>query len=323
MAENSSSDAQPSSNNENTSSSARGARNNNNNNNNDNNSRNNYSRRQRQQFKGLYDEKFGGLTINNTNLTATHYQKFKAAVLSLVMTETTDGRNLYDDINKKVDTWTDKAEPARDDSDKLNADDIRQHRKKKERYLNNTLTMATMIMAQCDDYVKSLLRSKADYDVNHMSAVWVMKALHEVCSGVKPEEHPLEGDLKVIKALMVCKQYDKTSTQFHTDFKEALKALELRGCGFKISEQARDAEKALNSNLSDKEACKQAQERLISLLFLNHLKEKPTKLYSHLQGGYLQGTDKYPANSQQALELARAYDQPDASTRARSMFPSS
>ena len=169
MAENSSSDAQPSSSNENTSSSARGARNNNNNNNNDNNNnnnRNNYSRRQKQQFKGLYDEKFGGLTINNTNLTATHYQKFKAAVLSLVMTET-DGRYLYEDINKNVDTWTNKAEPARDDSDKLNSDDIKQHRKKKERYLNNTLTMATMIMAQCDDYVKSLLRSKSGYDLQH------------------------------------------------------------------------------------------------------------------------------------------------------------
>ena len=93
------------------------------------------------------------------------------------MTETTDGRNLYDDINAGADTWTNKAEPARDDNNKMNADDIKQHRKKKDQYLNNTLTIASMINAQCDDYVKSLIRSKADYDTMHMSAVWMMKVL--------------------------------------------------------------------------------------------------------------------------------------------------
>ena len=76
----------------------------------------------------MYDEKFGGLTLNNTNLTAPHYQKFKAAVLALIMTETTEGRNLYDDINKNTDTWSNRAEPARKDADKLNVDDIKQHK---------------------------------------------------------------------------------------------------------------------------------------------------------------------------------------------------
>ena len=218
MAENSSSDAQLTSSNENTANSARGAHNNNNNNNN----RNNYNRRQRHQFRGLYDEKFGGLTLNNTNLTVPHYQKFKAAVLALIMTETTEGRNLYDDINKNTHTWSNKAEPARNDVDKLNVDDIKQHRKDKKTYLNNTLTMAMMITAQCDEYVKSLLRGKTGYDTMHTSAVWVMQALYEFCSGVKPEEHPLKGDLKVFRAIMACKQYDKTSTEFHGQYKDCL-----------------------------------------------------------------------------------------------------
>eukprot|EP00814_Leptocylindrus_danicus_P018243 CAMPEP_0116023628 /NCGR_PEP_ID=MMETSP0321-20121206/11730_1 /TAXON_ID=163516 /ORGANISM="Leptocylindrus danicus var. danicus, Strain B650" /LENGTH=150 /DNA_ID=CAMNT_0003494995 /DNA_START=173 /DNA_END=625 /DNA_ORIENTATION=+ len=135
MSKNNINDAQPASSNENTTNSAHGAHNNNNNN------RNNSNRRQMHQFKGLYDEKFGGLTITNTNLTALHYQKFKAAVLALVMTETTEGRNLYDDIDAGADTWTNKVEPARDDSDKLNVDDIKQHRKEKKIYLNNTLIL--------------------------------------------------------------------------------------------------------------------------------------------------------------------------------------
>ena len=281
MAENSSSDAQPANNNENTANSARGAHN-----------RNNNNRRQRPKFKGLYNEKFNGLTITSTDLNASHYQKFKSAVLALVMTETTEGRNLYDDIINKTDTWTNRAEPARDDTDKMNTEDIKHHRREKRNYLNNTLTMAMMIIAQCDDHVTSLLKNKSGYDTNHMSAVWVMQALHEFCSGVKPEEHPIEGDLKVFRSLLLCKQYDRGTTEFHEQYKEAFKALELRGCGFKVSSQARAAEKALNKNLSDEEADRKAQERLVSLLFLYNLKEKPVKLYAHLRAAISRTTTR-------------------------------
>jgi len=67
------------------------------------------------------------------------------------LTNTEVGKPLHDDVNQGKDTWSNRKEPAQDNIDNMNAHDRKEHRKTKKAYLNDTLKIATMIMAQCDN----------------------------------------------------------------------------------------------------------------------------------------------------------------------------
>mmetsp|Transcript_27296 Transcript_27296/g.40314 ORF Transcript_27296/g.40314 Transcript_27296/m.40314 type:complete len:174 (-) Transcript_27296:1056-1577(-) len=149
------------------------------------------SRSQRQRYKGQFDAKFIDLSFDAHSLKPAQYQLFKSDVLGFVMTECTNGLHLYTDLNNEKDTWSSKAMPAMDEKDDMNFTDRKNFKKNKEQYLNDTLKIATMILAQCNDEVREKFRKKADYDTMHVLAVWVIKTLYKLCSGVKDEDHPL------------------------------------------------------------------------------------------------------------------------------------
>jgi len=173
----------------------------------------------------------------------------------------------------------------------------KKHRDTKKAYLNNSLKIATMVMAQCDDLVRAKIKQKTEYKSNSGSTVWVMQALNELCSGIKGNEHPIEGDVKALRAIFNCKQYNKTLASYHYKFREAVKTITLRGCRFKLSDNSIKAEKTLDSSLSDDDAADKAHDCLLAAIFLNNLKEKLTMLYAKLKDDFLQLVHSYPANS--------------------------
>mmetsp|Transcript_18064 Transcript_18064/g.28069 ORF Transcript_18064/g.28069 Transcript_18064/m.28069 type:complete len:196 (+) Transcript_18064:74-661(+) len=142
-----------------------------------------------------------------------------------------------------------------------------------------------------------------------------MQALNKLCSGIKGNEHPIEGDVKAMRAILNCKQYNKSLASYHDEFREAVKTITLRGCRFKLSENSIKAEKALDPKLSDEDAANKAHDRFLAIIFLNNLKEKPTALYAKLKDDYLRSVDSYPANSQEALDRLIAHNHYDGTPR--------
>eukprot|EP00816_Leptocylindrus_hargravesii_P009731 CAMPEP_0196803378 /NCGR_PEP_ID=MMETSP1362-20130617/2759_1 /TAXON_ID=163516 /ORGANISM="Leptocylindrus danicus, Strain CCMP1856" /LENGTH=187 /DNA_ID=CAMNT_0042174913 /DNA_START=80 /DNA_END=643 /DNA_ORIENTATION=+ len=140
---NNASSAQSTAANENTTRNARSARNNNNN-------RNQYSRYVRQ-----FNNKFHKLSFNSQSLKLTHFQKFKTKTLGVILVNTEVGKPLHDDVKNGKDTWTNRKEPAQDPNDDRNKYDRKEHRETKKKYLNDSLKIATMVMAQCDDFVRA------------------------------------------------------------------------------------------------------------------------------------------------------------------------
>mmetsp|Transcript_18062 Transcript_18062/g.28065 ORF Transcript_18062/g.28065 Transcript_18062/m.28065 type:complete len:199 (+) Transcript_18062:74-670(+) len=142
-----------------------------------------------------------------------------------------------------------------------------------------------------------------------------MQALNKLCSGIKGNEHPIEGDVKAMRAILNCKQYNKSLASYHDEFREAVKTITLRGCRFKLSENSIKAEKALDPKLSDEDAANKAHDRFLAIIFLNNLKEKPTALYAKLKDDYLRSVDSYPENSQEALDRVITHNQSEGISR--------
>jgi len=67
--------------------------------------------------------------------------------------------------------------------------------------------------------------------------------------------------------------------------------------------------------LTDDAAKKLAHDRLLGLIFLNNLKDRPKDLMARLQDDFLQGTDSYPKNFQAAFDFVCAYSQTDGAPR--------
>mmetsp|Transcript_20059 Transcript_20059/g.30750 ORF Transcript_20059/g.30750 Transcript_20059/m.30750 type:complete len:268 (+) Transcript_20059:185-988(+) len=256
---------QPPVTNENTNN-ARSARNNNNN------------RHQRNRYVGQFDDKFHKMSFNSQTLKLTNFQKFKDKTLGVILAETEIGKPLHDDVKNGKDTWSNRPEPVKDPNDNMNKFDRKEHRETKKAYLNDSLKIATIVMAQCDDFVRAKIKQQTDYESNYGSAVWVMQALNELCSGIKGNEHPIEGDVKALRAIFNCKQYNKLLAGYHDKFREAVKTITLSGCHFKLLDNSIKAEKALDSSLSNDEAAEKVHDCLLAVIFLNNLKEKPTTL---------------------------------------------
>ena len=119
--------------------------------------------------------------------------------------------------------------PVKTASDTDNVFLAKEHCELTQIYNDNSLRMASLVYGQCDSTVQSKIRERDGYDMCSLNIVWMLTAVHELCTGIKSKEHPLEGVYKALRKVFIIRQNNMSLVDFKNEFNQAVKVFDSLG----------------------------------------------------------------------------------------------